>query len=257
MGKRTSADVTRSSPDVSITHSGGHSADGMLVMKRLGLVLGGTVVLFGLIMSTAQAVPITGSISFSDFGLTFPATPTPTIVSGLTGNTPITQGTPMTGNCTASFGALNCPLLPAATAATFTANSAAGIIYTYGGFTFTLTSAATGVDPTATKFTSPNPGVFLGADALAMMLHGTVTGNGFDPTPFFATWTAQGGCTADSLTGPCTGNLSGSWSSTVTATGIATTTPVPVPEPTSLALLCSGLLGFGLLRRRRNSANGG
>ena len=156
--------------------------------KGFGIGLGAAVVALGLGAGTADAVPITGSLSFSDGGVTVPPVPSTSIVSQL--NT-ITQGPPAANACSGSFtsAAPACDLSPPLTASTIDLLAPAGTIYTYGPFTFTLSGVSNIVrTPLAVG------GAGLGNDALQFEIAGTVDDGpgGLDPT----LWRAFGRATA-------------------------------------------------------------
>tara|TARA_R110002049_G_scaffold301274_1_gene493221 strand:- start:3134 stop:3745 length:612 start_codon:yes stop_codon:yes gene_type:complete len=176
----------------------------------------------------ASAAFISGSISFSDgldtlgnivSDLTTFDIGAPTIASGATGDFGGTAGVTATTDIDT--------LAPG------------GVIYSVGGFSFTLDS----VSNITSNPIACNGG--LCTDSKSFTMSGTVTGAGFDPTAFLGNFTANGSC--QGAGGACTGNQSGSWSSSI----VALERPADTPVPATLALIGLGLAGLGWTRRAK------
>jgi hypothetical protein len=116
-----------------------------------------------------------------------------------------------------------------------------GVIYSVGGFSFTLGSVSSVV---TVPFACAGG---LCTDSKGFTIAGTVTGAGFDPTAFLGNFTANGTC-LEGAPGACTdGTRSGSWSSSV----VALERPSDTPVPATLALIGLGLAGLGWTRRAK------
>ena len=207
-------------------------------LTKLSALLGALAL--PIFMSSAQAAPIMGGISFSD-GLSNFLTTGP-IVSTLTNivDDPATLDTAQ--GCTTDF--LGCPAF-GNFANNFTITSGDQIIYQFNGYTFHLTTITSGPAP-APAFACTANGC---ADGLSFTADGHVTHAGFDPTLITIAFTAQGTCNTNATHDGCNGNVTASWSSSISSTGRT----FLVPEPATATLIGIGLLAAGFASRRRKS----
>ncbi len=199
-------------------------------MKTKIAGLSAAALLAASLSTPASAAFISGSLSFSDgldtlgnivSDLTTFDVGAPTIASGGTGDFAGVAGVTTTSDIDT--------LAPA------------GVIYSVGGFSFTLASVS-GI--TASPIACAGG---LCADSKSFSIAGTVTGAGFDPTAFIGNFTANGTC-LEGAPGTCTdGTRSGSWSSSV----VALERPSETPVPATLALIGLGLAGLGWTRRAK------
>jgi hypothetical protein len=117
-----------------------------------------------------------------------------------------------------------------------------GVIYSVGGFDFTLASV--------NNVTSNPINCFGGLcnDSKGFQIIGTVAAAGFDSSQFIGRFTANAVCLESDVTaGTCSaGTESGSWSSSVVATA-----SVQVPAPATLLMFGAALVGLGWSRRKK------
>ena len=191
----------------------------------------------------AQALPITGGISFSDGLSTFNNTTDIVSQLNIVDDDPLTPET--ASACSVAFGGPVCVPNTGNFALDFLIGGGGSQhAYSYNGFDFFIQAFGPIIRiPLSCGSSGCGDGLFFSAS-------GTVQGNGFDPTVFTMTFTAQGSCRQLGALTECDPSLpvTASWSSSITATGQPSQL---VPEPYTAALLGLALVMMGVIRRSR------
>ena len=113
----------------------------------------------------------------------------------------------------------------------FTISSVPMPVFAFDGYSFDVLDWG---PINVTGFTCA-PGQAQCSDGIGFSATGMVTGNGFQPTAFTMSWSAQGSCNESMTTlGQCGAGATASWSASISATGTEPT--LRIPEPGTLAL---------------------
>lgn len=195
-------------------------------MKPLKTILAISAAAFATVglLSTAQAVPITGDIDFAGqafFNTNSLATATQ-VVNFKTNDAASANGTAMVTSATGSFSGLSGSIASFPNVYTFNPSTATTPLWTVGGFTFNLTSSTV---------------VFQNSQFLAISGNGILSGNGFDPTPGVWAFTSQ--------------QADGSPQTSFSFSANTSAVPRAVPDGGSaLSLLGIALVGVEAVRRK-------